>query len=111
MDTKLAYETLTQILDELKYDQPSLLQLNRTCKKLYTLTCPLLYDSPRLTNTNNFEQFAATLTKENGKHVHTVDLHMVPHRWNSTGTYDLVCKITEKTPDLELLNLDLCTLL
>lgn len=108
MDIKLAYETITQIVNHLKYDQPSLLQLNRTCRKLYTLSCPLLYNFPQFNKASSFENFALTLTEENGKYVQSVDLHMVPNRWNSTKTYELVLKITEKTPNLQLLNLDLC---
>lgn len=109
MDKRLAYETLSQIVGYLKKDQPSLLQLNNTCRKLYKISTPLLFKSPRFSTFKSFELFATTLIEENGFHVRHVDLHMVPHRWDSSRMSQLLYSITVKTPDLELLNLDLCT--
>lgn len=107
MDKKLAYETLSQILNYLKDDQQSLLQLSRTCNKLHKLCAPFLFRSPQFKTFQRFESFATTLSVENGAHVREIDLHMVPHRWE-LKTNDLLYTISEKTPDLELLNLELC---
>lgn len=109
MDKILAYETLSEILSYLKKDQQSLLQLSLTCKKLHELTIPHLYKSPQFTTFSNFESFANTLTENNGLFIRHIDLHMVPHRWDSLKINNLLYNLTEKTPDLELLNLDLCT--
>ncbi|KAL9543806.1 hypothetical protein MBANPS3_007934 [Mucor bainieri] len=109
MDTRLAYETLSQILSHLKEDQPALLQVNRTCRKLYEASLPLLFKSPKFESFSCFESFATTLTEKNGLFVRHIDLHMVPHRWDSFKINSLLFTLSEKTPDLELLNLDLCS--
>jgi hypothetical protein len=100
---RLPYETLSQIISYLKTDQTSLLQINITCRKLYEISSPLLYKSP------TFQLLSTILTEHNGYFVRHLDLHMVPHRWDSARMSSLLCNITNKTPDLELLNLDLCT--
>lgn len=109
MDTLLPYETISQILSFLKDDQPSLLQLSSCCKKLYHLTKPLLFRSPQFATLGKFESFVTTLNVDNGLYVKHIDLHMVPHRWDSLKMNELLFILTEKTPDLELLNLDLCS--
>lgn len=109
MDTKLAYETLSQIIGYLKEDQGSLLQINRTCKKLYELSLAHLFKSPKFESFSCFEAFATTLTENNGLYVRHIDLHMVPHRWDSFKINNLLFTLSEKTPELELLNLDLCS--
>lgn len=109
MDKVLAYETLSEILNYLKKDQATLLQLSSTCKKLQEITIPLLYKSPQFTTFSSFKSFANTLTENNGLYVRHIDLHMVPHRWDSSKINNLLYNLTEKTPDLELLNLDLCS--
>jgi hypothetical protein len=107
MDKRLAYETLSQIIGYLKNDQQSLLQLSRTCSKLHGLCAPYLFKSPQFKTFQDFESFANTLSTENGAYVRHIDLHMVPHRWDPK-TNDLLYTLSEKTPDLELLNLELC---
>jgi len=109
MDTRLAYETLSQILSYLTEDQSALLQINRTCKKLYEVSLPLHFKSPKFESFGCFESFATTLTENNGLLVRHIDLHMVPHRWDSFKINNLLFALSEKTPDLELLNLDLCS--
>ncbi|GAN06206.1 conserved hypothetical protein [Mucor ambiguus] len=109
MDTRLAYETLSQILSYLKEDQSALVQINRTCKKLYEVSLPLLFKSPKFETFSCFESFATTLTETNGLFVRNIDLHMVPHRWDSFRINNLLFTLSEKTPNLELLNLDLCS--
>ncbi|KAI8636233.1 hypothetical protein BD408DRAFT_377197 [Parasitella parasitica] len=109
METRLAYETLSQIISYLKQDQNALLQINRTCKKLYELSIPFLFKSPKFESFDSFEKFATTLTEHNGLSVRHIDLHMVPHRWESSRINKLLFTLSEKTPDLELLNLDLCS--
>lgn len=109
MDKILPYETLSQIFEYLKDDQHSLKQLNSCCRKLYESTIPFLFRSPQFTTFSGFEKFAGTLTTINGVYVRHLDLHMVPHRWDSTKINGLLYTLTKKTPDLELLNLDLCS--
>ncbi|KAL9539807.1 hypothetical protein PS6_011044 [Mucor atramentarius] len=109
MDTRLAYETLSQILSYLTEDQSALLQINRTCKKLYEVSLPLLFKSPKFESFGCFESFTTTLSENNGLLVRHIDLHMVPHRWDSFKINNLLFALSEKTPDLELLNLDLCS--
>ncbi|KAI8061391.1 hypothetical protein BDF21DRAFT_429433 [Thamnidium elegans] len=109
MDKLLPYETLTEIISYLKNDQATLVQLNQSCKKLYELTIPSLYKSPQFTRFTSFESFANSLSQENGTFVRRIDLHMVPHRWDSSKFTSLLTSITEKTLDLEMLNLDLCS--
>jgi hypothetical protein len=107
MDKGFAYETLLQIAGYLKDDQKTLLQLSRTCHKLHSLCTPFLFKSPQFTTFQGFELFAKTLSIENGVHVRDIDLHMVPHRWDPK-TNDLLYILSEKTPNLEILNLELC---
>ncbi|CAO3618979.1 unnamed protein product [Mucor hiemalis] len=109
MDKILPYETLSQIFEYLKDDQHSLKQLNSCCRKLYKSTIPFLFRSPQFTTFSGFEKFAGTLTTINGVYVRHLDLHMVPHRWDSTKINSLLYTLTKKTPDLELLNLNLCS--
>lgn len=109
MDKTLPYETLSQIFEYLKDDQHSLKELNSTCRRLYETSIPFLFRSPQFTTFSGFEKFAATLTVNNGLYVRHLDLHMVPHRWNSNKITRLLCEITKRTPDLELLNLELCS--
>ncbi|GAA5811980.1 hypothetical protein MFLAVUS_005427 [Mucor flavus] len=90
-------------------DQATLVQLNQSCKKLYELTIPCLYKSPQFTTFTSFESFANSLSQTNGTFVRRIDLHMVPHRWDSSKITNLLASITEKTLDLEMLNLDLCS--
>lgn len=109
MDKILAYETLSEILSYLKKDQASLLQLSLTCKKFHEITIPLLYKSPQFTTFNSFRAFSDSLSEVNGLYVRDIDLHMVPHRWDSLKINNLLYSLTEKTPDLEQLNLGLCS--
>ncbi|KAI9469704.1 MAG: hypothetical protein EXX96DRAFT_491977 [Benjaminiella poitrasii] len=109
MDTKLAFEILANIINYLRDDQQMLLQLNRASKRLYNISTPLLFCSPKFESFRQFESFANTLTSQNGMHVKYLDLHMVPHRWDSTKIDQLLLMITENTPSLELINLDHCS--
>ena len=109
MDTKLPLETISQILGYLKDDQHTLVQLNSCSKKLYGITLPLLYKAPQFTTIRRLELFAQALNSSLGLFVRDLDLHMVADRWNYRAMSSLLQTITENTPDLELLNLDLCS--
>ncbi|KAI8092234.1 uncharacterized protein B0P05DRAFT_525369 [Gilbertella persicaria] len=111
MDTQFAYETLAHIFFYLKQDQKTLCQLSLTCNKFRQLSLPLLFKHPHFTSLDQLSSFAGFLTEINGALVRSIDLHMVPHRWDATQLTQILYQITPKTPHLELLDLGLCTLL
>ncbi|KAI7902048.1 uncharacterized protein BX663DRAFT_455533 [Cokeromyces recurvatus] len=109
MEKRFAYEILAKITTYLRDDQQALLQLSRTCKRLHTISTPFLFCSPKFDTFRKFESFANALTLLNGTHVRYLDLHMVPHRWDSSKIDEILFMISEKTSHLELLNLDHCS--
>ncbi|KAI8971637.1 hypothetical protein BDF20DRAFT_885502 [Mycotypha africana] len=109
MDKVLPNETLSHILGYLKTDQNTLFQLGQTCKKFCDLTSPLLYRAPKFDTLDQFEKFTNALTDMNSSYVRHIDLHMVPHRWNSSLINPLLYSMALKTTELESLNLDLCS--
>ncbi|KAG2210861.1 hypothetical protein INT47_000015 [Mucor saturninus] len=109
MDKLLPYETFSEILSYLKKDQASLLQISLTCKKFHEITIPLLYKSPQFTTFSSFQSFTNTLSEANALYVRDIDLHMVPHRWDSLKINHCLYTLTDKAHDLEQLNLGLCS--
>ncbi|KAI8997876.1 hypothetical protein BDB01DRAFT_772732 [Pilobolus umbonatus] len=107
MLNKLPFETLDLVIQYIRYDQYSLLQLNSVCSLLHTLTIPYLYHSPELRNIDILDSFQTHLSKKNGVYVKHLSLNMIPLRWTDVMN-PLLNKLTPKVPNLESLDLFKC---
>ncbi|ORZ15765.1 hypothetical protein BCR42DRAFT_415862 [Absidia repens] len=105
----LASEILHVITDLLQDDQQTLTQLTFVSKALHDVTTPYLYKSPSILTFHQLTRFSRFLTSRHYDCIKTINLQLIPHRWQH-NIGQVLESILQRTHNLERLDLGFCNL-
>ncbi|ORY08272.1 RNI-like protein [Basidiobolus meristosporus CBS 931.73] len=88
-------------------EQKTLFNSSLVGRSWYTQSVPFLYHTPLFTSLESYLSFSKGITEDTGRHVDTLDLSQVPHRWDHL-TSSQVNPVLLACSKLRRLNLELC---